>query len=208
MNASRRLLRGRFALDSDHYILRLNKSKFEKHSRATRGAMQPLVHRPAVTLNPGNGLFRNDHFQVAYATNDIGRACAVFKERYGIKEYRGLEGALPEGGYIHIELAWVGGIMYELLYSSGAGSDRFTSVLPASGFAIRHHHLGYLVYSQAHWDALQHEIEHGGWKTVSKSDNKGFLQACIIEAPDMGHYLEYIYPEAAGIAFFEGVPSS
>jgi hypothetical protein len=170
--------------------------------------MKPLVQRPAVTLSSGNGLFRNEHFQVAYATNDIERACVVFKERYGIREYRGLEGPLPEGGHIRIELAWVGGTMYELLCASGPGSERFTSVLPATGFAIRHHHLGYLIHSQADWDALQREIERGGWKVASKSNNKGFLQACIIEAPDMGHYLEYIYPEAAGIAFFEAVPSN
>ena len=60
----------------------------------------------------------------------------------------------------------------------------------------------------AFWEALEQEIERGGWKVASKSDNKGFLKAYIIEAPDMGHYLEYIYPEVAGIAFFEGVPSS
>jgi len=170
--------------------------------------MRPLLRRPPVTLDTGNGLFRNDHFQVAYATNDIDRACAVFKERYGIREYRRLEGQLPEGGKIRIELAWVGGIMYELLCSSGPGSARFTSVLPQSGFAIRHHHLGYLIHSQAAWEALEQEIERGGWKVASKSDNKGFLKAYIIEAPDMGHYLEYIYPEEAAVAFFEGVPSS
>jgi len=170
--------------------------------------MNLLLKKPPVTLNPGRGLFRNDHFQVAYATNDIERACAVFQDRYGIKEYRRLEGQLPEGGHIRIELAWVGGTMYELLCASGPGSERFTSVLPPGGFAIRHHHLGYLIHSQAAWEALEQEIERGGWKVASKSDNKGFLKALIIEAPDMGHYLEYIYPQEAGVAFFEGVPSS
>lgn len=170
--------------------------------------MKPLVKRPPVRLDPGKGLFRNEHFQVAYATNDIERACVLFSDRYGIREYRRLEGQLPEGGHIRIELAWVGGTMYELLCASGPGSERFTSVLPPGGFAIRHHHLGYLIDSQAAWEALEQEIARVGWKVASKSDNKGFLKACIIEVPDMGHYLEFIYPEAAGIAFFEGVPGT
>lgn len=54
--------------------------------------MKSLVNRPSVMLSPGNELFRNEHCQVAYATNDIERACAVFKDRYGIKDYRRLEG--------------------------------------------------------------------------------------------------------------------
>src|SRR6516162_2631068 len=100
--------------------------------------MQNVIRRPAATPNPGSGLVRYDHFQVAYATSDIERACRVLSERFGIKEYRGLEGQLPTGGRVHIELAWAGGTMYELVHASGPGSEFFTSVLPANGFAIRH----------------------------------------------------------------------
>ncbi len=170
--------------------------------------MTSLLRRPATTFSPGRGLFRNDHFQIAYAMTDIERACAVFSDRYGIREYRRLEGPLPEGGRIRVELAWAGGIMYELLCAEGAGSECFRSVLPASGFAIRPHHLGYLVNSAEEWDALTQEIDRGGWKIARKTDAPGFLKAYIIEAPEMGHYLEYIHPEAGGIAFFEGAPGS
>jgi hypothetical protein len=170
--------------------------------------MRSLVKRPPVTLSPGTGLFRNDHVQVAYATNDIERACAVFQRRYGIKDYRRLEGPLKAGGHIRIELAWAGGLMYELLSAEGPGSGCFTSLLPPSGFAIRPHHLGYFVNGAAEWESLQREVERDGWKVAHASSNPGFLSACIVEAPELGHYLEYIYPEAGGIAFFESVPSS
>jgi hypothetical protein len=168
----------------------------------------PLFKRPPAAVSPGNGLFRNDHVQVAYATNDIERACGVFQKRYGIKQYRRLEGPLQAGGRIRVELAWAGGILYELVAADGPGSACFTRGLPAAGFAIRHHHLGYFVNGADEWQALKHEIEREGWTVAHASSNPGFLSACIVEAPELGHYLEYIYPEAEGIAFFAGVPSS
>lgn len=174
--------------------------------------MTALVNRPPVTLDPGHGLFRNDHFQIAYVTNDIERACALFSRRYGIRDYRRLEGELPAGGHIRIELAWCGGLMYELIHASGPGSEVFNGVLPSrlpgNGLAICHHHLGYLIREQAGWDALEREIEEGGWKIVHEIDVQGFLKARIVEVPEIGHYLEYFLPDAGGVAFFEGVPAS
>jgi hypothetical protein len=74
------------------------------------------------------------------------------------------------------------------------------------GFALKHHHLGYLIHDQQQWDALLAEIERGGWTMPYRNDNPGFLQACFVDVPQLGHYLEYIFPEEAGLAFFEGVP--
>jgi len=170
--------------------------------------MSPTVGRPAAAFDPGSGLLRNDCFQVAYATNDLDRACGVFAERFGIGKFRRLEGPLAAGGRIRIELAWVGPTMYELLRAEGPGSDFFMNLLPAAGFAIRHHHLGFFIDNLADWAALEAEIERGGWAVRSKSHNPGFLRACIVEVPELGHYLEYILPEPAGIAFFEGVPAN
>jgi len=170
--------------------------------------MQPVVVRPAAKLNPGHGLLRNDCFQMAYATNDLERACAVFAERFGVADFRRLEGQLPAGGRIRIELAWAGGTMYELLRAEGPGSEFFMSPLPATGFAIRHHHLGFFVNTLSDWALLEAEIDRGGFRVCSKSHNMGFLRACIIEVPELGHYLEYILPEPAGVAFFEGVPGN
>lgn len=165
-----------------------------------------------MNLAPGQGLFRNDHFQMAYVTNDIERACALFSERYGIREYRRLEGELPAGGHIRIELAWCGGLMYELIRAEGPGAEVFNSVLPAhpmgDELVICHHHLGYLLRDQPGWDALEREIAQGGWRVVHRIDVPGFLKACIVEVPEIGHYLEYFLPYAGGIAFFEGVPAS
>lgn len=172
--------------------------------------MSGLVKRPSVTLGPGSGLFRNDHFQLAYATNDIERACQLFSERFGIKAYKRLEGPLKAGGHIRIELAWAGGVMYELVHAHGPGSDCFTSLLPkgAEELVIRPHHLGYFVHSAAEWEALEREIQERGLRVAHVTDVPGFLKAYIVDTLELGHYLEYIFPEPGGISFFESVPSS
>ena len=170
--------------------------------------MHEFLRRPRATFSAGCGLLRNDHFQIAYATNDIDRACEMFSDRFGIKEFRRLEGQMPAGGQIRVELAWVGGTMYELLTASGPGSEIYVSRLPTATFAIKHHHLGFLVHDEAQWDALPADAARIGKTLLAKNNNAGFLRSCFIDVPELGHYLEYIFPEAAGIAFFEQVPGN
>ena len=145
------------------------------------------MKRPDCVFNPGAGLLRAEQFQIAYATNDMARACDCFQERYGIKAFRRLAGPLPAGGHIHVELAWVGSTMYELISAEGPGSELFNRQLPTTEFAIHHHHLGFLIHSEAEWLALQNEIQRKGWKMPSKSRTAGFMQSCFVEAPALGH---------------------
>jgi len=170
--------------------------------------MNQFVRRPASVLDPTKGVFCNDHFQLGYATNDIDRACEVFRQRYGIQEFLGMEGELPAGGYVRVEIAWCGGINYELITASGPGSEFYNILLPAEGFAIRHHHLGYFIHDESTWEALLKEIELGDWKIAFLQNVPDFLQACYIEAPELGHYLEYLFPAPAGIEFFESAPGN
>lgn len=170
--------------------------------------MGERIKRPAAVFDPARGLLRNDHFQMAYATNDIERAQALFSERYGIREYRQLKGEMPSGGHIHVELAWVGNTMYELISASGPGSEIYMSRLPDSEFTIRHHHLGFLIYNREDWDQLHRVIAEGGFDLLSENNNQGFMRHCFVDAPELGHYLEYIFPEPAGLAFFEAVPGN
>lgn len=162
--------------------------------------------RPPAAFDAGAGLLRTEHFQMAYATNDIDRACDILRQRYGVREFRRLEGQLPAGGHIRVELAWIGPIMYELITASGPGSDIYIGRLPDSGFALRHHHLGYLIRDDGQWETLMRAVERDGWSMPHLSHNKGFMKSCFIDAPELGHYLEYICPEQAGVDFFDNVP--
>src|ERR1700719_2707929 len=117
--------------------LRIRKSEFGRERNDIEGpsrgdlAMREFVKRPRANFSPGSGLLCNDHFQVAYATNDIDRACDIFSNQFGIKEFCRLQGPLAAGGHIRVELAWVGGTMYELITASGAGSDIYAGRLPS-----------------------------------------------------------------------------
>jgi hypothetical protein len=163
---------------------------------------------PPALPGSGDGLFRYNHFQVAYATNDIDRACGLFTERFGIKAFRRLEGQLHAGGDFRIELGWAGGVMYELCTASGAGQEVFMAGLPTDRFVIRHHHLGYYVPTEDAWDALQGEIARSGCKVILSTDTPGFLRVRLIEVPELGHCLEYFLLEEGGVEFLNAVPNN
>ncbi len=171
--------------------------------------MGTTLRRPESSFDPKKGLLRNEHFQVAWATNDIERARALLRDRYGIPGYRQLKGELPSGGHIHIELAWVGTTMYELVTASGPGSDVFMQDLPeGDDFAMRFHHLGFVVGDRAGWEELQRWISEGDFPVRSANHTEGFMRTCIIEAPELGHCLEFFLLEEAGLEFLENVPAN
>ena len=165
------------------------------------------MDRPPLTPDPAQGLLRAEHFQVAYATSDPDRAWARFAERYGIRHFATLEGQLPAGGQMRVDLAWVGTVMYELMHASGPGSAIYMDRLPAGpDFAIRHHHLGYLIDGEAAWQGLMEQVSASGHRLAHLSENTGFMTSCFVDAPELGHYLEYIRPEPAGAEFLANVP--
>jgi hypothetical protein len=170
-----------------------------------------LLRRPSARAagSPSGGLLRNDFFELCHVTNDIAQAQKIYREQLGITKFKPLEGRLPEGGHIHVELAGVGGVMYELLTASGPGSEAFMEVLPPSNaLALQFHHFGYFIHDDAAWAVLDDEIAKCGGKVRAGNDIPGFMKFRIVQVPWLGHFLEYIYPEPAAIAFFESVPNN
>ncbi|KPH61824.1 hypothetical protein [Novosphingobium sp. ST904] len=162
--------------------------------------------RPAGTLAPGSGLLLAEHFQMAYATNDIAAARDLFSRRLGIREFCVLEGQLAAGGWIRAELAWHGTVMYELIEASGPGSEIYMSRQPpGEGLRLWHHHLGFLIHDEAQWQGVRQGAQGNGWAMPYESRTP-LLQACFVDVPELGHYLEYLYPGEAGLAFFASVP--
>jgi catechol 2,3-dioxygenase-like lactoylglutathione lyase family enzyme len=167
------------------------------------------MFRPALSADPSQGLLVSAHFQIAYTTNDIDRALALFSDRYGVREWQRLEGPLKAGGHMRVELAWVGTVMYELMHASGPGSAIYMDRLPAEGgFHLKHHHLGYMLDGEAQWQALMDEVAAKGHAMPHVSESEGFMKSCFVDAPELGHYLEYLLPTAAGRAFFDAVPGN
>lgn len=161
---------------------------------------------PRAMGSAARGLLDGRHFQVAYATSDMDAARDLFSRQFDIGEFRHLAGDMHGGGYIHVELAWVSGVMFELMHVTGPQADFYMAGLDENGFSMRLHHYGYLLRDQSEWDAMTEEAKRLGRPIVHDNDNVGFMRHCFVPVPELGHNLEYILPEAAGLDFFRNVP--
>jgi len=198
-------------IDSVHYLYenltenRLSSACRKCGSTSEKG-MEYVLKRPAGSVNPGDGLLLAEHFQTAYVTRDLDRARRLFSSQLGIRKFSRLEGQLAAGGHIQAEFAWVGSIMYELICASGPGSELYMDRLPpGEAFALKHHHLAYLLQNRQQWDAMVARTSELGWSIPHHSDNP-LVEVCFVDARELGHYLEYFLPKQAGLDFFNAVP--
>jgi hypothetical protein len=156
----------------------------------------------------GHAMLGREHSHSAWVTNDLDRAVQIFSDRYGVTEFSYLGGPMPSGGSIRVAFAWAGGQVLEIIAAEGPGTAFYTKILPAGEFAIRFHHLGFIVHDEAGWQALEQDIETGKWQVAHKSLGGTFIDAYYVEAPELGHYFEYVRPLAAGIQFYAQVPAN
>lgn len=155
-----------------------------------------------------NGLLGREHAHSAWVTNDLDRAIEVFRNRYGVAQFCLIEGPLPSGGNIRVAFAWAGGQVLEIISASGPGSEFYNELLPGTEFAIRFHHLGFIVHDDAGWQKLEADLAAGDWEIVHRSLSGTFIDAYYVKAPELGHYLEYVRPFAAGVEFYASVPAN
>lgn len=159
--------------------------------------MSDRLVRPVPTYDPSKRLLHNDHFQIGYVTNDIDRAVEIFRDRFGVAEFRANDHALPNGSSIRVRSAWVGKMMYEICHGTGPGMEIYTDfAAPDAPFVLQLHHFGYLIPDEETWSALEAELVRHGRKVRSRSDMPGFFKGCHVEAPELGYFLEYTMPRA------------
>lgn len=168
---------------------------------------QGLITRPVPAFDPAKGLLHNEHFQIAYVTNDMARAEAVFRDQFGAREFRTNGGGNAQGGYVDVRAVWIGNTLFELLCGRGPGMELYTDVAPEGGpFVMKLHHFGYLVRDDADWAKLEETVERGGWNVVARSDAPGIVRALHVEAPDLGHLLEFVLAYPPFLKTLEGTP--
>lgn len=166
--------------------------------------MAEMIQR---TAQPhASGMLCKEHSHSAWVTNDLDRAVEIFTKRYGVGEFTLIEGPGPEGGHIRVAFAWAGGQVLEILCGTGAEFAFYNKLLPGDEFAIRFHHLGFIVRDEAGWNQLEKELQDGEWRIAFSTLTGDFIDAYYIEAPELGHYLEYVRPHEAGRQFYNSVP--
>ena len=157
---------------------------------------------------PGSGLLNREHAHSAWVTNDLDRAVEIFSRRYGVSKFTFIDGPMPQGGHIRVAFAWAGGQVLEIIEASGPATEFYNEMLPGEEFAIRFHHLGFIVHDDAGWDALATEMKADGWPIAYETHTGTFIDAYYVKAPELGHYLEYVRPFQAGIDFYAAVPAN
>ena len=170
-------------------------------------AAPEALRRPLPVYDPAKGLLHNEHFQVAYVTNDIERAVEVFQRRFRVAGFRANDNELPDGARVGVRSAWIGGMMYELCYGAGPGMELYADWAPPGGdFVLRFHHFGYLIPDEATWAALEQQLAGGGWRVRTRSDVPGFFRGCYVEVPELGHFLEFVLPREGLLARLNATP--
>jgi hypothetical protein len=154
-----------------------------------------------------NSLLGRQHFQNAYVTTDLGRALAMFKESHGIEDFLMIEDFdLPMGGTINVAMAWCGSVNIEVIQPRGNRNSLYERHLPESGFALKFHHFGYVIPDQESWDSLVVTIEENKREIVFSGKSPDGLDWIYIDAPELGHYLEYVRPSQAWIELYDTLP--
>ncbi|MCB2079572.1 MAG: hypothetical protein KDE55_17980 [Novosphingobium sp.] len=168
--------------------------------------MTTMIKRPAQPL--ASGMLCKEQSHSAWVKNDLDKAIGIFSDRYGVRDFTFIEGPSPEGGHIKVAFAWAGGQVLEIICGTGPGFDFYNEMLPDDEFAIRFHHLGFVIEDEAGWQQLERELRDGDWPIAYSTLTHDFIDAYYIKAPELGHYLEYVRPFAAGVDFYNAVPVS
>ena len=145
------------------------------------------------------------HSQIAYVTNDLDRALAVWRDEFDVPAFHvftndmpGLESSHPF--QLKIALANVGGTEIELIEPLHGTAPLHAEPLPADGsFAMCFHHVamrieGTLADFEAHMASLD-PVNHRVVWTGGFADMMRY--AYTDERRTLGHYIEHVWFDAA-----------
>jgi catechol 2,3-dioxygenase-like lactoylglutathione lyase family enzyme len=167
---------------------------------------------PLLRISPMRPAFMKHFFQLGYVTPDLAAAQALYKERLGVSQFLSFDTAERNPGApnpLNVGLAWTGETMIELIEPRDGDHPLYACAMPQSGFGIRLHHLGYLMYDRADYEEALGWLDAQRMPIVSHSKMEGMLELVYADARDLlGHHLEIIHMLPEGRAFFDSVPQN
>jgi hypothetical protein len=143
----------------------------------------------------------SQHSQIAYVTNDLDAAMAVFRDAYDTPAFFEMSniqpGEDPAGREVlKIALAVVGGVEIELIEPVGDTAPLFKDVLPdGDGLAIRFHHVATRIDGAlANWDAHIASLDLNKHPVVFEGAMGDMLRYIYTdERATLGHYVEHVW---------------
>ncbi len=164
--------------------------------------MSSVVDRPQSAGMPA-GLLGFEKFQTAYVTNDLDRAVDSFRSLHNIQNW-----TIFDAGSMRVALAWTNGNQIEIIDTADEYFPLYDDWIDKHGdFALRFHHFGYFVQNDAEWDHLKALLAASGRDLPLETETET-LKVIYAAAPELGHFLEFIYPNTHGKAFFESVAAN
>jgi hypothetical protein len=142
------------------------------------------------------------HSQIAYVTNDLDAAAALFEREYatpGFYKFDTMQSGVAKPGdpHLRIALARVGGVEIELIEPLGSTAPLFSQYLPQhrTDLAIRFHHVAIRIEGsledwerhRAALDTERHPIAYQG----GLGDLLRFFYTD--ERKSLGHYVEHVW---------------
>lgn len=143
------------------------------------------------------GLYR-PVFQTGYVTHDLDRAMELFAKTQGVRKwFRPPTGRLPVrgGGELQVEIAMalLGGTMIEIIACKGGNDQLYSQILPDDRFAVRLHHLGFRLDSDAEWDEMLALGQQQGYAVAMDVKTSSTRALYYDTRETLGHYIEYLH---------------
>lgn len=141
------------------------------------------------------------HHQIAYVTNDMDRAQALFASDYGVSSFFTLSDgvhkspAMP-GARLKIVLANVNGTEIELIQPMSGPLEIYSDALPADGhFVLVPHHVCIRIDGGVeNWDRHRASIDEKVHPIVLEGALGDMLRFVYTDERDrLGHYLEHVW---------------
>jgi Glyoxalase/Bleomycin resistance protein/Dioxygenase superfamily len=152
--------------------------------------------------------------QHGYVTTDLDRALQRFAE-YGASEFA-RSGEIDSHmigdrrAIMSVAMGCMGPLMIEVIHPISGQCEVFRDALPAEGFAVRLHHVGYRVDDAATFEALRQAYPARGCPLVMDGQNSrtGTRYFYADTRAELGHYVEYICPSEQGAREYAALPQN
>ncbi len=148
------------------------------------------------------GLLTTGFGQMAWVTNDIDQAVALFRERHDAGEFfivRDLEAQLAGDkiAWMNLAVADAGGIDIELIQPLGGDDHVWREILRGDGgFEMHFHHHAQMVSSREDLDRLKADgVARGFPVSVAGRTSEGLGFFYLDCRATIGHHVEYLYAE-------------
>lgn len=149
------------------------------------------------------GLFDN-FYQMGFVAGDLDRATAMLGQVHGVRQWRRKRSS-PTMQAAH---AWVGGVMLELIQLDPGADPIYDGYAPEDPAAVRLHHHGYRVTSDAAWADINRRVAEADLATPMKGAvMDGQLNYLYVDTRALtGIYSEYVFLKGAAVALYDDVP--